>query len=152
MAKTSLTKAAPREHRPAWTGFLRFGLVTIPVRAYPAKSEKAQMTLHWLHAACHNRIRYQKVCPVHGEVQQSEIVSGYQYGKKDYIVIEPDELKQLHAQKADTIEIASTVAPDRIDDIYFTDSTYYLLPDDEAGARPYTVFQEALAKENLYGV
>src|SRR5438876_7646003 len=108
MPKTSLKKAAPREHRPAWTGSLRFGLVTIPVRAYPAKSDKADITLHRLHAPCHNRIRYQKVCPVHGEVPADEIVSGYQYGKKNYVVVEPDELKQLHPQKADTIEVAST--------------------------------------------
>lgn len=152
MAKTALTKAGPREHRPAWTGSLRFGLVTIPVRAYPAKSDKAEISLHWLHATCHNRIRYQKMCPVHGEVQQSEIVSGYQMGKKEYVVIEPDELKKLHPERADIVEISGTVKPGRIDDIYFTDTTYYLLPDGEANARPYAVFQQALAEEGLYGV
>jgi DNA end-binding protein Ku len=152
MAKKPVKAVTPRVRRPAWTGFLRFGLVTIPVRAFPAKSDKADITLHWLHATCHNRIRYQKMCPVHGEVQQSEIVSGYQYGKKDYIVIDPDELKELHPQKVDTIDVTSTIAPTTIDDIYFTDSTYYLLPDGDAGTRPYTVFQEALAKENRYGI
>src|ERR1043166_4761644 len=83
-----------REHRPAWSGSLRFGLVTIPVRAYPAKSDKADISLHWLHAPCHNRIRYQKVCPVHGEVPAQEIVSGYKLSRDEYVVIDPDELQK----------------------------------------------------------
>ena len=29
---------------------------------------------HMLHAGCHSRIRYKKVCPVHGEVANDEIV------------------------------------------------------------------------------
>ena len=145
-------KTADKEHRPAWSGFLKFGLVTIPVRAYPAKSEKAEIGLHWLHAKCHSRIHYQKICPLHGEVPQSEIVSGYKVGKDRYIEIEPDELKKLKPNSADTVDIASTVPPEKIDDIYFTDTSYYLLPDGDGGVRPYLVFQEALADANRYGV
>src|SRR5262249_31153833 len=132
--------------------FLRFGLVSIPVKAYPVKSEKADIELHWLHETCLNRIRQQKSCPIHGEVSNEEIVSGYKVGQDDYVVIDPAELQKLRAKSEDTIDVSAIVGPHDIDDIYFTDKSYYLLPDGETGVRPYAVFQEALKEERLCGV
>ena len=61
--------------RPSWKGFLRLSLVSIPVQAINAtQSGDGDLHFHQLHAKCHNRIRYQKVCPVHGEVANDEIV------------------------------------------------------------------------------
>ena len=122
-----------KEQRPAWHGFLKFGLVTIPVNAYPAKSDRGDIELHWLHETCHNRIRQEKICPVHGKVSNDEIVSGYKHSKDRYIIIDPDELQKLRAKSEDTIDVATVVGPKDIDDIYYTDKTYYLLPDGDAG-------------------
>jgi len=141
-----------KQRRPAWTGFLRFGLVSIPVKAYPLKNNEAEVELHWLHEPCLNRIRQQKTCPVHGEVSNDEIISGYKMPDEEYIAIDPDELQKLRAQSEDTIDIKSVVGPHDIDDIYYTDKTYYLLPDGDAGLRPYCVFQEALKQDRLCGV
>ena len=69
---------------------LRFGLVAFPVEAFNAHSvEGAPVSLHQLHAECHSRIRYQKTCPVHGNVTNDEIVSGYEYAKRRYVEIDP---------------------------------------------------------------
>jgi DNA end-binding protein Ku len=66
----------------SWSGALSFGLVTFPVEAFNAiDREGSDIHFHQVHAKCHNRIRYQKVCPIHGEVSNDEIVSGYEYKK-----------------------------------------------------------------------
>src|SRR5690349_366011 len=91
--------------RPVWKGFLRFSLVSIPVQAITAKLPGQRVELHWLHKDCHQRIRNQKVCPVHGEVSQDEIVSGYQVGKRQYVVIEDEDLKKLRSHRNDTIHV-----------------------------------------------
>src|SRR5436309_267988 len=141
MAKKSSEKkrAAPKEERPTWKGFLKFGLVSIPVKASNARARGRDIELHWLHAPCHSRIHYRKVCPIHGEIPDEEIVSGYQYGKKSYVVIEPEELDKVRTHKSDTIQVIAAVAPEAIDSRYFTDKTYYLLPDGKPGAQAYAV-------------
>src|SRR5687768_11254425 len=60
--------------RPSWSGHLRFNLISVPVVAYnAAKSGSGGTTFHMLHEKCHSRIKYQKVCPIHGEVPNDEI-------------------------------------------------------------------------------
>src|SRR5438445_4560962 len=75
-------QSAPRSKggRPIWRGMLRISLVTIPVELYPSKVKGGgDVGLTWLHRTCHSRIHYKKVCPIHGEVDKDEIVSGYKY-------------------------------------------------------------------------
>ncbi len=43
----------------------------------------------------HSRIRYDKVCPLHGKVSSSEIVSGYEYEPGKYVEIDPAEPSRL---------------------------------------------------------
>jgi DNA end-binding protein Ku len=151
--KSSEKPVGGRGERPVWKGYLKFGLVSIPVKAFTAKAKDGgDIELHWLHAPCHNRIHFQKVCPIHGEVSDDEIVSGYKYGRKNYVVIEPEELAKLHRQSADTLEISTAVPPQAIDPMYYTDKSYFLLPDGDANAQAYGVFQEALAEEERIGL
>ena len=54
--------------RPRWSGFLRFNLISVPVKGFNAvKSGGGKIGFHMLHAACHSRIKYKKVCPIHGD-------------------------------------------------------------------------------------
>src|SRR5206468_2481430 len=64
--------------RPSWTSFLRLSRVSSPVKAYTAHATTSELPLHQIHAKCHNRIRYQSVCPVPGVLTKEEIVSGYE--------------------------------------------------------------------------
>ena len=62
------TKHKPQgKHRASWKGNLSFGLVSFPVQAFnaPIRNE-SDIHFHQLHAACHQRIHYDKVCPIHG--------------------------------------------------------------------------------------
>jgi non-homologous end joining protein Ku len=45
------------------------------------KGVNPPVRLNQLHRECHSRIKYQKTCPVHGEVPHDEIVSGYEFAK-----------------------------------------------------------------------
>ena len=46
-----------------------------------AGTGEADIHLHQLHDQCHSRIRYKKTCPIHGEVPNDQIVTGYEYEK-----------------------------------------------------------------------
>jgi len=48
--------------RPVWSGFMSFGLVTVPVRAYTASNEsESGVRFNQLHRECNSRIQYKKV-------------------------------------------------------------------------------------------
>ncbi|CAM5295750.1 Non-homologous end joining protein Ku [Streptomyces spiroverticillatus] len=47
--------------RPVWSGAVSFGLVTIPIKVYPA-TESHNISFHQYHLEDMGRVRYQKVC------------------------------------------------------------------------------------------
>jgi DNA end-binding protein Ku len=134
--------------RPAWKGFLRISLVTVPVRAYTAlEPGEGEVHLHQLHRECHNRVRYKKVCPVHGELTPAEIVMGYEFAKDQYVEIDENERKKAHTKSDKTIDIDKFVPFESIDPLYFNGRNYYLLPEGPGGAKPYALFRAALNAE-----
>ena len=138
--------------RSSWKGYLKLSLVSVPVRGFTASVAASDIHLHQLHSECNSRIRYQKTCPVHGEVPKDEIVSGYEYAKGEYVVIEPEEIAKLRREKERSVNIEAAVSQNTIDPIYFTEKTYYLTPDGAVGQKPFALIQKCLADEELQAV
>ena len=150
--KQTAPKGGPSP-RAGWRGNISFGLVTFPVQAFNAVSrEGSDIHFHLLHKDCHRRIKYQKVCPEHGEVPSSEIVSGYEYQKDHYVEIEKEELDALRTERERALTIDAFIPCDAIDLRYFDGRMYYLAPDGNAAEEPYAVIAEALAQEEKCGV
>jgi DNA end-binding protein Ku len=139
--------------RSTWKGYLKISLISVPLRAYTAAdSSRRPISLNQLHATCKNRINYRKVCPLHGEVSNDEIVSGYEYAKGQYVVIDPDELDRLRSEGDRSITIETFVGSDAVDPIYHSGQTYYLLPDGPVGQKPYALIQRSMTEEGLSGI
>jgi DNA end-binding protein Ku len=137
----------------AWKGHLRLSLVSIPVRAHTAaRTDGNPISLNQLHSECHNRIRYKKTCPEHGEVPSDEIVMGYEFAKNEYVVIDTDELDTLRTEKDRSINVTAFVPADSVDPNYFAGKAYYLVPDGSAGDKPYALLRKALTDRNLCGI
>lgn len=135
--------------RSSWKGHLRLSLVSVPVQAFTANDTSGEIHLNQLHKDCHQRVRYKKVCPEHGELEQKDIVLGYEYAKEQYVVIDPAELQKLRPQSDKSIQLDGFVAEDEIDEVYFTGRTYYLLPDGPSGAKPYALLRKGMADAGL---
>lgn len=85
-----------------------------------------------------------------GDLERTSIVKGYEYAKDKYVVINLDELDKLRAaDEGKAIKIDTFVSPDQIDPLYFSESSYYLLPDGAAGQKPYTLLHRAMSEQNL---
>jgi DNA end-binding protein Ku len=138
--------------RSSWKGYLKLSLVSVPVRGFTANVAAGDVRLHQLHEECHSRIRYQKTCPIHGEVPKDEIVSGYEYAKGEYVVIEPEEISRLRGERERAVTVDAVVSQHTIDPVYFTDKTYYLTPDGAVGQKPFALIQKCLADAELQAV
>lgn len=137
----------------AWKGYLKVSLVYIPLRAVTASNGDApSIRLNQLHSRCKSRIRYKKTCPLHGEVTNDQIVSGFEFEKGRYVVIDPDEVAKLRPQGDKSLTLQSFVPLDAIDPLYLAGQAYYLLPDGNVGQKAYALLQDALVSEKLQGV
>ena len=137
--------------RAFWTGHLRLSLVNIPVKLYPATTSERRIELHQIHEPSGKRIRYQKVAPGVGPVENEEIIKGYEYEKGKYVLIDPKEIDELKLEAKQTIELVRFVDEDAIDDRYY-ETPYYLLPDGDLADEGYVIIQKALKETGKIGV
>jgi DNA end-binding protein Ku len=127
------------------TGTISFGLVTIPVRLYPAAQSAATVSFNLLHSKCGSRLKQHYVCSKDGEkVEREDMVKGYEVSKDRYVTFTPEELKALDEIATQTIDIAEFVAAADVDPIYF-DQAYHLGPD-KGGAKAYRLLALALER------
>ena len=131
--------------RATWKGHLRLSLVSCPVRLYNATSSKDRITFNQLHKDTHNRINMKPVDPELGLVERSDLVKGYEYEDKKYIIIDSDDLDNVKIESNHTISIEAFVDEGEIDPLYL-DAPYYLAPDGAMAEETFVVLREALKK------
>jgi DNA end-binding protein Ku len=137
--------------RTFWKGHLRLALVSIPVRLLTALEREKQINFHQVHRESKQRIRYEKVAPGVGPVEQEDIVHGYEVEPGDYVLLEDEELDNLKLATRHAIELIQFVDACEIDPLYF-DRPYFLLPDGEDADEGYRVIRDALREEKKVGI
>jgi DNA end-binding protein Ku len=140
--------------RPVWKGHIRFNLVTVPVCLYTAAAPAGEsgVSFNQLHKGCGQRIRYKKCCPLHGEVQQADIVSGYQVAQDEYVIVDPKEIEAARPAKERSIAIASFVPAAAVDPARYTGKTHYLLPDGQVARKPYALLHRAMSESKRHAL
>jgi DNA end-binding protein Ku len=129
--------------RSSWKGYLKLSLVTCPVKLYPATSSNERIRFNQLHKDTHNRINMKPVDPELGIVERSDLVKGYEYEDKQYIIIDDADLEAVRIESSHTINIESFVDEAEVDTIY-EDAPYYLAPDGAMAEETFVVLREAL--------
>jgi DNA end-binding protein Ku len=149
--------------RAIWSGTLSVGLVSVPVKLYGASSSE-DMSFNQLHGTdgCLERVKQPKECPIHGKIEQAEIVKGYEHEKGKYVVLTKEDLDTIPLPAKDTITIQEFVPTKDISPLYY-EKAYHLRPD-KGGDKAFSLVLNALnnlestaiatiairAKEQLY--
>ena len=129
--------------RASWKGYLKLSLVTCPVRLYPATSTSERVRFNQLHKDTHNRINMKPVDPELGLVDRADLVRGYEYEDKQYIIIEDSDLEAVRIESNHTLNIEAFVDESEVDVIY-QDSPYYLAPDGKMAEETFAVLRDAM--------
>jgi DNA end-binding protein Ku len=134
----------------AWRGFVSFGLISFPVRLFPA-ARTSRIQLHQLHSVCHTRLRQPLFCPTCNRmVERSEVVKGYENEDGKYVLIDKEEINKITPESGRAMEILAFVKMSEIDPIFF-DSSYFLIPE-EAGKKPYQLLVRTLEDTHKVGI
>mgnify|MGYP001151566509 CR=1 FL=1 len=137
--------------RASWKGYLKLSLVSCPVRLYPATSSKERITFNQLHKKTHNRINMKPVDPELGLVERSDLVKGYEYEDKQYVIIDDSDLESVRIESNHTMNIEAFVDEKDVDVIY-QDAPYYLAPDGAMAEETFVVLREAMRKSGKLAV
>jgi DNA end-binding protein Ku len=136
--------------RPVWSGNISFGLVTVPVRMYPATQSK-ELRFHFVDRTDLMPVGYDKVRRDTGaHVDPENIVRAFEIEKGRYVPIEPDDLDRLDVELTHSVDICDFVSLEEIDPVYFRQA-YYLAPQDGA-EKPFRLLARALEETGRVGI
>ena len=137
---------APRAN---WKGFLKIAELTCPIALYTAVSTSERVAFHTLNRKTGHRVRRQFVDQETGRlVEPADQVKGYEVGKDDFVVLEPEEIAAAFPDSDKTIDIERFIACSDIDDVYF-DRPYYLGPADPVAQNAFGVIRDGMRSEKV---
>jgi DNA end-binding protein Ku len=137
--------------RATWKGYIKLSLVSCPVRLYPATSANERIRFNQLHKETHNRINMKPVDPERGLVERTDLVKGYEYEDKKYIIIDDEDLAAVKLESNHTMNIEAFVDESEVD-VIWRDAPYYLAPDGAMAEETFVVLREAMRKTGKVAV
>jgi DNA end-binding protein Ku len=136
--------------RPAWSGTITFGLVTLPVKLYSVVEPSREVGFHLLDRETLTPIKEVRVNPKTGaEVPWNRVVRGVEVSKRRYVPLSREELASLPLPSAHTIDLFGFVEAGEVDPLLF-DTTYYVAAG-EGGAKAYELLRKGLEKLDKVG-
>ena len=129
--------------RPFWSGQFQISLVSFGIQLFPATEAKSEIHFHQLNRRTGERIRHQNVTGEDDPVGKDEIVKGYEYGKGEYVMIEPEDIENLRIPSRQTLDIAQFVGMDELDPEYF-EKPYFVTPENPSHAEAFAVVRKAM--------
>ena len=128
--------------RSIWKGAITFGMVTIPVKLYSA-TESKDVRFRMLCRQHEAPIEEKRVCSDGGEeLAWAELARGFEVGKGEFVVLDPEEIDAAKPESSSTIDIGDFAEAAEIDPVYF-EKSYFLEPTD-IGAKPFSLLMRAL--------
>ena len=138
--------------RPYWSGQLRISLVSFGVQLFPAISSTSDVTFHQIDRKTHQRIHHLNVINGDQAVDNADIVKGYEYSKGKYVMVEPEEIKNLRLETQKAINVAQFVDPEELPP-YLFEKPYFVVPDPKSQSlEAFAVVREAMVHANKIAV
>ncbi|MEK6226775.1 MAG: Ku protein [Chloroflexota bacterium] len=164
-----------------WTGSISFGLVSIPVKLYPA-TEPKDVRFHLYDRRTGKRVHYERVTkdidaptfdpephsddsaeevddeprnaatPAAQPVEREDVVRGFELPSGDLVTITDDELVSIAPERSRTIEIEEFVDLADIDPVFY-EKSYHVGPVRGMGAeKPYALLLRAMQGAGMVGI
>ncbi|MGN6209346.1 non-homologous end joining protein Ku [Asticcacaulis sp.] len=128
--------------RPYWSGTIRLSLVSLPVNMYLAVNRQRTIAFHEIYKPTGERVHHALMAG-DKQVDRDDLVKGYEVEKGEYVLIEPEEIKELKIPSSKVLDIAEFVGIDEIDDVYI-ETPYFIAPDGKGNDLTFAVIRDAL--------
>lgn len=138
--------------RSIWKGYIRFSLVTIPVRIYNAVETAESIKFNQLHKEDNGLVGYDKKCKKCGKVLAADdIVKGYQFEPEQYVMVSSEDLDKIKLKSTKVIEIEGFIDSSEVHPTLY-ESPYFAGPDGPVAAKAYSLLTQALQESGKIGI
>ena len=135
--------------RPIWRGHLRLALVSCPVSLHSVLRASGDLHFHFINPKTGHRVRTVTLdAETEKEVPRAELARGYEFEKDRYVLLDDEDFANARIEASSTMTVNKFVARDVIHPIYF-DTSYYMVPDGDAGQDVYVVLRDAIAASGM---
>jgi DNA end-binding protein Ku len=135
--------------RPFWSGTITFGLVSVPVELFPAQ-RSGGVPLHMFDENGTPLARRYFTEKTDRELEDDEVVRGYEVSKGKYVVVTDEELETLEPGKTRDIDLKQFVPVEQIDPMLF-ERAYFLIPGGTSN-KAYRLLAQILEEEGRAGI
>ncbi len=130
--------------RPIWRGHLRLALVSCPVSLHSVLRASGDLRFHFINPKTGHRVRMVALdAESDKEVPRAELVRGYEFEKDRYVLLNDEDFASARVETSTTMNVDNFIPCEAIRPIYF-DTSYYMLPDGDAGLDVYIVLRDAI--------
>lgn len=134
----------------AWKGFLKFGVLNVPIFLNVGARDSKQISFNNLHSKCNSQLKAPKYCPTCDErVPDDEVIKGYET-PTGFIRINKTEIDSMAPASEKVIEISDCVKWEDVDPLYLAES-FYVLPD-QPGLKAYSLLVKSLTETGRVGL
>jgi len=131
--------------RPIWRGHLRLALVTCPIALHSVIRAAGELHFHFINPETGNRVRsVLQDADTGDEVSRADLAKGYEFEKDRYVLLDEEDFEKVKIDASSTVSIDKFVPLESIDPVYF-DTSYYVVPDGDAGTDVFAVLRAAIA-------
>ena len=134
----------------SYKGAIAFGLVYIPI-TLSVTVKNNDIGFNMIEKKTMSRVKYKKTCVDcnNKEINNEDIVKGYQYEKGKYVIFTDKDFEKIKSQKDKNITIEQFVDLKEVDPIYY-DKTYYV--NAKGADKAYSVLLQAMEKQKKAGI
>lgn len=138
--------------RSIWKGYIRFSLVTIPIRIYNAVDTSETVRFNQLHKEDNGQVGYEKKCKKCGKsLSADEIVKGYEFEPEKYVIVSNEDFEKIKLESTKTIEIQGFIDAAEVHPTLY-DAPYFAGPDGPIGTKGYSLLSAAMKATGKVGV
>ena len=138
--------------RSIWKGYIRFSLVTIPIRIYNAVNTEETIRFNQLHKEDNGAVGYEKKCKKCGKsLTAEEICKGFQFEPEQYVIVTPEDLEKIKLKSTKVIDIEGFIDASEVSASLY-ESPYFAGPDGPVASKAYSLLGEALKASGKVGV
>jgi DNA end-binding protein Ku len=99
---------------------------------------------HFINPKTGNRVRMVTLdAQTDEELERRDLARGYEFEKDQYVLLDDDDFEAARIDSSSTLTVEKFVDADSIDPVYY-DTSYYMVPDGDAGQDVYVVLRDAI--------
>ena len=138
--------------RSIWKGYIRFSLVTIPIRIYNAVNTEESIRFNQLHKEDNGTVGYEKKCKKCGKtLSTEEICKGFQFEPEQFVIVAPEDLEKIKLKSTKVIDIEGFIDAGEVSPSLY-ESPYFAGPDGLVASKAYSLLGEALKASGKVGI